>query len=318
MKSATSAEVPEHSLVTWRTNGDQDYAAGLVHGGTIWPLDGVAGIAGDVVEACRLANDAGVDHLVALVTGSRGATSIALDQVELGPPVLRPSKILCLGLNYQAHADGAGFEVPPVPVFFAKFRNGLVGTEGDVVMPRVSREIDYEGELAVVIGRSAKHVSREDALDYVAGYAVFNDVSARDLQLQTSQWTAGKGVDTFGPMGPALVPAALIPDPQNLLLTTKLNGEVKQHDTTGSMVRGVAETIEFISAVMTLEPGDVIATGTPAGVVFEQQAQQRYLVPGDVMEVTIEGLGTLRNTVVEESVESSSHRIAEKSAAGIR
>lgn len=299
MKLQNSTEVPEYSLVTWRRPAEGDYAPGLVHQGAIWPLDGVAGIDGDVISACLLAQESGIDALVSLVTGANGAKPVELDQVELGPPVRHPSKILCLGLNYQAHADGAGFEVPPVPVFFAKFQNGLVGAEGDVVMPRVSRDIDYEGELAVVIGRRAKHVTRENALDYVAGYSVFNDVSARDLQLQTSQWTAGKAVDTFAPMGPGLVPAAVIPDPQDLMLTTKLNEEVKQHDTTGSMIFSVAETIEFISAVMTLEPGDIIATGTPAGVVFEQK-QQRYLIPGDVMEVTIEGLGTLRNPVVAE------------------
>lgn len=300
MTSRINTEVPEYALVTWRRPGDGEFAPGLVHQGAVWPLDGVAGIDGDVIEASLLANSSGVERLASLVTNTAGAVSVSLDLVELGPPVQRPSKILCLGLNYQAHADGAGFDVPPVPVFFAKFQNGLLGDGGDVVMPRVSREIDYEGELAVVIGRKAKHVSREDALDYVAGYSVFNDVSARDLQLQTSQWTAGKAVDTFAPMGPGLVPAALIRDPQDLLLTTKLNGEVKQHDSTGSMIFSVAETIEFITAVITLEPGDIIATGTPAGVVFEQE-QQRWLVAGDVMEVTIAGLGTLRNAVVAEN-----------------
>lgn len=298
MTSDYTTEVAEHSLVTWRTRPDDEFAAGFVHEGAIWPIAEVAGIDGDVIAAAVLANDAGIDELVSRVTGT-GANTVSLTDVKLGPPVLRPSKILCLGLNYKAHADGAGFEVPPVPVFFAKFQNGLVGADANVILPRSDDKVDYEGELAVVIGRRTKQVSREDALDYVGGYVIFNDVSARDLQLATSQWTHGKGVDTFAPMGPGLVPAALIPDPQDLQLTTKLNDDVKQSDTTGSMVFSVAETIEFISEVMTLEPGDVIATGTPAGVVFEQQ-QQRWLVDGDVMAVTIEGLGTLRNPTVRE------------------
>ncbi|WP_109212216.1 MULTISPECIES: fumarylacetoacetate hydrolase family protein [Microbacterium] len=313
MRSDYTTEVPEHSLVTWRTRTDDAFAPGFVHEGAVWPLDGIDGIDGDVVAAAVLANDSGIDELVSRVTGN-GASTVALTDIELGPPVLRPSKILCLGLNYQAHADGAGFEVPAVPVFFAKFQNGLVGADANVVLPRADDKVDYEGELAVVIGKRAKQVSREDALDYVAGYAVFNDVSARDLQLATSQWTHGKGVDTFAPMGPGLVPAALIPDPQNLQLTTKLNDDVKQHDTTGSMVFGVAQTIEFISEVMTLEPGDIIATGTPAGVVFEQQ-EQRWLVDGDVMAVTIEGLGTLRNPTVREAAPAAAARESAASSA---
>lgn len=313
MTSDYTTEVAEHSLVTWRTRAGDEFSPGFVHDGAVWPIADVAGIDGDVIAAAVLANDAGIDELVSRVTGS-GADTVSLADIELGPPVLRPSKILCLGLNYKAHADGAGFELPPVPVFFAKFQNGLVGADANVILPRSDDKVDYEGELAVVIGRRAKHVSREDALDYVAGYAVFNDVSARDLQLATSQWTHGKGVDTFAPMGPGLVPAALIPDPQNLQLTTKLNDDIKQHDSTGSMVFSVAETIEFISEVMTLEPGDVIATGTPAGVVFEQQ-QQRWLVDGDVMAVTIEGLGTLRNPTVSEAAAAQGDRAGAASSA---
>lgn len=295
-----SVEVPDYSLVSWRRPGDSDFTAGLVHRGSVWSLTDVPGIEGDAIRACLLAQESGVEHLASLVTGNDGADTVSLDEVELGPPVPQPQKILCLGLNYKAHADGAGFEVPAFPVFFAKFQNSLVGATGDIVIPRVSQQIDYEGELAVVIGRKAKYVPEDQALEYVAGYSVFNDVSARDLQLQTSQWTAGKALDTFAPMGPALVPAALISDPQNLLLTTKVNGELMQQDTTGSMVYKIAETIAFISSVMTLEPGDIIATGTPAGVMFEQ-ANKRYLEAGDVVEVSIQGLGTIRNSVVAES-----------------
>jgi acylpyruvate hydrolase len=304
MNQQESIEVPDYSLVSWRRPGDSEFATGLVHQGSVWPLAGVPEIDGDVIRACLVAQDSGVEHLASLVTGGEGAVSVSVDDVELGPPVPQPQKILCLGLNYQAHADGSGFEVPPVPVFFAKFRNSLLGATGEIVIPRISQDIDYEAELAVVIGRQAKYVPQERALEYVAGYSVFNDVSARDLQLQTSQWTAGKALDTFAPMGPGLVPAALISDPQNLMITTKVNGEVTQHETTGKMVKGIAETIAFISSVMTLEPGDIIATGTPAGVVFEKE-HKKWLEAGDVVEVAIEGLGTIRNKVVAESTAPS-------------
>ena len=227
-------------------------------------------------------------------------TEIDQEDVELGPPLARPDKILCLGLNYTDHASEAGFEAPTVPIIFSKFRNCLVGPRGSIVMPRASHEIDFEGELAVVIGRAAKYVDEADALSYVAAYSVFNDVTARDLQLRTSQWISGKALDTFAPMGPGLVPAGLVPDPQDLMIRTTVNGKVMQHDSTKHMIFGVAHTIAYLSTLMTLVPGDVIATGTPAGVGFKQEPP-RFLSAGDVVEVTIPGIGTIRNPVVTET-----------------
>lgn len=300
MTSLEDLDVPDYSLVSWRRSGDREYTGGLALDGKVWSLTGVPGIEGDVLAACLAAQDEGVEAVAERVRSDSAIGPMDLADVELGPPVPRPDKILCMGLNYANHAAGAGFEVPAVPVFFSKFRNCLLGPRGAIVMPRVSSDIDFEGELAVVIGRRTKHVDRDDALQYVAGYSVFNDVSARDIQLQTSQWIAGKALDTFAPMGPGLVPAALVPDPQNLVIKTTVNGEIKQNDSTADMIFGVAETIAHISSLMTLEPGDIIATGTPAGVAYEKNPTP-YLLVGDVVEVSIAGLGTLRNPVVPES-----------------
>jgi 2-keto-4-pentenoate hydratase/2-oxohepta-3-ene-1,7-dioic acid hydratase in catechol pathway len=227
-----------------------------------------------------------------------GTETVALSSVRLGPPVPDPDKIICLGLNYSDHAAEAAMALPKAPVLFPKYRNSLAGPHDDIVVPKVATEaLDYEVELAVVIGRRATEVTAADALTYVAGYSAFDDVSARDLQMQTSQWAPGKAIDTFAPMGPGIVPAAEIGDPQNLMLTTRVNGAVLQHESTKRMIFPIAQTIEFITSFMTLEPGDVIATGTPAGVGFARKPPIR-LHAGDVVEVEIEKIGTLRNTVV--------------------
>ncbi len=229
----------------------------------------------------------------------KGDQLLSLDQVELGPPVPDPEKIVCLGLNYPEHASEAELDIPPVPTFFAKFRNSLVGPTSPVILPSADHFIDYEGELAVVIGKRCKHVSEQEALAYVAGYTVCNDVSARMLQMQTGQWTAGKAIDTFLPMGPGIVLAADIPDPQSLTLTTRVNGEVVQHENTSQMIFSVATTIAFLSSFMTLEPGDVIATGTPSGIGARRQPPL-FLHAGDIVEVEIERIGMIRNQMVAE------------------
>jgi 2-keto-4-pentenoate hydratase/2-oxohepta-3-ene-1,7-dioic acid hydratase in catechol pathway len=227
-----------------------------------------------------------------------GTATVALASVRLGPPVPDPDKIICLGLNYSDHAAEAAMALPKAPILFPKYRNSLTGPHDDIVVPKVATEaLDYEVELAVVIGRRASDVAAADALDYVAGYSAFDDVSARDLQMQTSQWAPGKAIDTFAPMGPGIVPAAEIGDPQDLMLTTRVNGTVLQHDSTKGMIFSIARTIEFITSFMTLEPGDIIATGTPAGVGFARKPPIR-LHAGDVVEVEVEKIGTLRNTVV--------------------
>jgi 2-keto-4-pentenoate hydratase/2-oxohepta-3-ene-1,7-dioic acid hydratase in catechol pathway len=260
--------------------------------------------AGESYRSVRSYLSAGPDEQAqVLVWAARkleaGEQVLSLDEVELGPPVPDPEKILCLGLNYPEHAAEAELDIPPVPTFFAKFRNSLVGPASPIILPAASHFIDYEGELVVVIGKRCKHVSEQEALAYVAGYSVCNDVSARDLQMQTSQWTAGKAIDTFLPMGPGIVLAADIPDPQALTLTTRVNGEVVQHESTSQMIFSVAATIAFLSSFMTLEPGDVIATGTPSGIGARRQPPL-FLRAGDIVEVEIEPIGMIRNQMVAE------------------
>lgn len=216
--------------------------------------------------------------------------------IELGPPVPDPDKIICVGINYADHANEAGLAKTEVPLFFAKYRNALTGPTSPILLPRVSSKIDYEGELAFVIGTRCKDVSEQDALQYVTGYTIMNDVSARDLQMRTSQYIAGKTLDTFAPMGPGIVPASAIPDPGAITLTTRVNGQVVQHASTASMIFSVAQIISFLSSLMTLEPGDIIATGTPSGVGF-MRTPPLFLQNGDIVEVEIEGIGQLRNPV---------------------
>ncbi len=226
----------------------------------------------------------------------RGNRVLSLETLELGPPVPNPDKILCLGVNYREHAAEAQQEIPVVPLVFAKFRNSLTGPTSPILLPRVSQLIDYEGELAVIIGKRCKAVTEQEALGYVAGYSILNDVTARDIQAQTSQWTAGKALDTFAPMGPGIVPASQIPDPQTLTLITLVNGQEVQHDCTANMIFSVASALAFLSSLMTLEPGDILATGTPSGVGFKR-TPPLFLQDGDVVEVEIERIGRLRNPV---------------------
>jgi 2-keto-4-pentenoate hydratase/2-oxohepta-3-ene-1,7-dioic acid hydratase in catechol pathway len=311
MTSQQSADLADFSLVRWRRHGGGSFTGGLVHGQRLWSLADVPGIDGDVLRACLVAQeDGGVHALLDRVSDQPPTDPLSLDEVELGPPLTNPDKILCLGLNYTDHASEAGFDAPTVPIIFSKFRNCLIGPRDSIVMPRASSDIDFEGELAVVIGRTAKYVGRDEALQHVTAYSVFNDVTARDLQLRTSQWISGKALDTFAPMGPGLVPAELVPDPQDLMIRTKVNDEVMQHDSTAHMIFDVAGTIAYLSNLMTLEPGDVIATGTPAGVGFKQEPP-RFLSPGDVVEVSIAGIGTIRNPVVAE-VEAQDGAAAER------
>ena len=218
-----------------------------------------------------------------------------LETARLGPPLPDPDKIICLGLNYKSHATETGIPLPEVPILFSKYRNTLTGPTSPILLPGVSEEIDYEAELAVVIGKQCKNVPVESALDYVAGYMALNDVSARDLQFRTGQWLSGKTSDTFAPCGPALVMDE-IHDPQNLKISACVNGETLQQSNTGNMIFSVAETIAYISQLMTLVPGDIISTGTPEGVGFTRKPPI-FLRDGDIVEVEIEGVGKLRNPV---------------------
>jgi 2-keto-4-pentenoate hydratase/2-oxohepta-3-ene-1,7-dioic acid hydratase in catechol pathway len=234
---------------------------------------------------------------VARALATTKSSAAIIDQAYLGPPIPDPDKIICLGLNYRSHAEEAGFKIPTVPILFAKYRNALTGPTSSIRLPSVSQEIDYEGELAVVIGKPCKDVTAADALNVVAGYMAFNDVSARDVQMRTSQWLSGKTLDTFAPCGPALV-VDEIDDPQTLNLATRINGQTLQQSSTRMMIFSVAESIAYISRLMTLQPGDIIATGTPEGVGFKRNPPI-FLQHGDVVEVEIEGIGCLRNPVID-------------------
>jgi 2-keto-4-pentenoate hydratase/2-oxohepta-3-ene-1,7-dioic acid hydratase in catechol pathway len=236
-----------------------------------------------------------VDQVLSQAEGSRWL----MDETKLlfGPCVSSPEKILCIGLNYRRHAAESGAQVPEVPVLFSKFNNSLIGS-GDVIrIPAGAQKIDYEVELAVVIGKIAKAVPPEKALTFVLGYCSANDVSARDLQLRTSQWLVGKTLDGFCPLGPYLVTADEVADPQNLTTRSWLNGELRQNSNTADMVFSVAQIISYISQFMTLKPGDVILTGTPEGVILGMK-ERIWMKPGDEVAVEVGNLGKLVNTLV--------------------
>jgi 2-keto-4-pentenoate hydratase/2-oxohepta-3-ene-1,7-dioic acid hydratase in catechol pathway len=212
-------------------------------------------------------------------------------------PVPRPGKLICIGLNYRDHAAESNMATPKQPIVFSKFSTAVIAPGEPVVLPATSTQVDYEAELAVVIGRRAKDVTREHALDYVLGYTCFNDVSARDFQFADGQWQRGKSCDTFAPMGPTIVTADEVPDPHKLSIKLVLNGQAMQDSNTDQFIFGIPELIEFLSQTITLEPGDVIATGTPPGVGFARKPPV-FLKPGDNMEVVIESVGTLNSPVV--------------------
>lgn len=229
----------------------------------------------------------------------------ALPRVEgtprIGPPVAGTGKFICFGLNYADHAAEAGMEVPPEPVLFMKATSAIIGPDDPVILPRGSDKTDWEVELAIVIGKTAKYVSEADAMGYVAGYTVTNDVSERDFQLKRQgQWTKGKSCDTFGPLGPWLVTPDEVPEPENLKIWLKVNGEMMQDGSTKTMIYGVPYLVHYLSQFMTLHPGDVISTGTPPGVGMGM-TPPRYLRAGDVMELGIEGLGVQRQKVIADT-----------------
>jgi 2-keto-4-pentenoate hydratase/2-oxohepta-3-ene-1,7-dioic acid hydratase in catechol pathway len=226
----------------------------------------------------------------------RGAV-LPLGDLVLGPPVPRPGKLICVGLNYKDHAAESNMAVPKSPVTFSKYVTSVVGPGTPIRLPAVSAQVDYEAELAVVIGRRAKHVSVEAAWDHVLGYTNLNDVSARDLQFADGQWQRGKSCDTFAPMGPAIVTRDAAGDPHKLRIQLRLNGTTLQDSSTEQLIFGIDHVVSFLSQTVTLEPGDVIATGTPPGVGFARKPPV-FLKPGDVVEVEVEGLGVLVNPVI--------------------
>jgi acylpyruvate hydrolase len=252
---------------------------GLGDGGSFTSVRAILAQPADRLTALGQAADA-------LLAKGDGQTVLQADEARFGPPVPDPQKILCVGLNYRAHASEASLDEPPVPLVFAKFANVLIGSGSAIELPPANGEkVDYEGEIAIVIGRPAYRLSEEEALDAVAGWMPFNDVSARDLQTQTSQWTVGKSPDTFGPCGPYLVLDDSLRD-GGLEIETHVNGERVQHAHTDQMIFSVARLIAFLTSTMTLVPGDIIVTGTPEGVGAHRDPP-RFLRDGDVVEVRV-------------------------------
>lgn len=223
-----------------------------------------------------------------------------MGEVQLRAPIARPPKIICIGLNYRDHAEEGKMAIPEVPTVFCKFATSIIGPGDAIVLPKNSTKPDYEAEFVVVIGKRGRHIAEEKWRDYVFGYSMLNDVSARDFQMATTQWTMGKTFDTFAPFGPEIVTADEIADPHNLAISLTLNGETMQNSNTGNMIFRTPQLIAFLSSVFTLEPGDIISTGTPAGVGFARKPP-RWLRPGDEVTVRVEGLGELTNPVVTEA-----------------
>ncbi len=225
---------------------------------------------------------------------------ISINDVRLQAPILNPPKIICLGLNYRDHAAEQGARIPEEPIIFMKPRTSIVGPNQPIVKPRFVKKLDYEGELAVIIGRRGKYIPVSKARDYIFGYTIFNDVSARDIQFKDRQWTRGKSFDTFAPMGPCIVVRDQVRDPENLRIRTWVNCELRQNSSTSNMVFNVYEIVHHLSKVMTLEPCDIIATGTPAGVGVFMKPEPKFLEPGDVVEIEINEIGRLKNEVIAE------------------
>ena len=243
--------------------------------------------------------DASLDRLRALDPASLASVA---GSPRLGACIANVGKFICIGLNFHGHARETGMPIPAHPIVFMKATSSINGPDDDIIMPRGSTQSDWEIELAVVIGTRAKYVTAETALDHVAGYCIVNDVSERHFQTSlTGQWTKGKSCDTFGPTGPWLVTRDEIVDPQNLTMSLDVNGKRMQTGNTNTMIFSVAEIIEHLSGLMSLHPGDVISTGTPPGVGMGIKPQPIYLKRGDVMELTIEGLGTQRQSVTEDA-----------------
>ncbi len=245
-----------------------------------------------------------IERLQSLSAEAESVSQLWLQEADVvwGACVTKPNKLICVGLNYRKHADETNAPYPEYPILFNKFNNTLTGHKHNIAIPSVTTQLDYEVELAIVIGKEAKHVAYADALDYVYGYTIVNDLSARDLQMRTPQWLLGKTCDGFSPLGPYLVSADEVGNPNQLALRTTVNGEVRQNSNTSDMIFDCAEIVSYISQHMTLVPGDVILTGTPEGVVLGlPEEKQVFLQAGDVVTIDIEKLGQLTNYFVAEA-----------------
>ena len=278
-------------LVTFQNNGSAE--PGVIFG------NDVVGLKGAGFPTLQAVIDGGVSarsRVQAWLDKPAAADVAPLAKVRLLAPLPRPTKIICIGLNYRDHAIEAKMEIPSVPTVFSKYATSVIGPGEDIVLPKLSAKPDYEAEFALVIGKGGRHIPRDRWQDYVFGYTNFNDVSARDYQMATTQWMMGKTFDTFAPMGPAIVTADEIADPHALDIQMIINGEVLQSSNTSQLIFRIPDLIEYLSGVFTLEPGDIISTGTPSGVGFSRKPP-RWLKAGDDVVVKISGLGELRNPV---------------------
>jgi len=293
-------------LITFKKNGydrasDERFGIGaLISNGDIVDLTSLASDKSLTATGLLKCFDAGSGFLdkARNIINKELAETVKLEDVTVAACVPRPGKIICIGLNYRDHAAESGMAIPKSPVTFSKYSSCAIGSGEPIEIPLRSIQTDYEAELAFVIGRRAKNVKLNDAMNYVLGYTNFNDVSARDFQFADGQWQRGKSCDTFAPMGSFVATTDEITDPQDLSIRLRLNGETMQDSNTGQMVFGVAELVEFLSRSITLEPGDIVATGTPPGVGFARRPPV-FMKDGDVVEVAIEGLGVLSNPVVK-------------------
>ncbi len=279
-------------IVSYREAGGTGY--GATDGETLWPLAKRQGLPPTLAKALGLADLAG-----RVQRAKEGGQSLPLADVQRRPVIPRPWKIFCVGLNYESHRIETGRPVSEYPTLFTRFATTLVADGEPLVCPKLSEKFDFEGELAVVIGKRGRHIPREEAFSYVGGYTCFNDGSVRDYQRHSSQFTPGKNFDATGAFGPWLVTPDEIPDPSTLTLETRLNGEVMQKAGLDDLIFDVPTLISYISSFATLQPGDVIATGTPGGVGFVRNPPV-FMKPGDTVEVEISGIGTLTNPVVAE------------------
>ncbi|MET0568708.1 MAG: fumarylacetoacetate hydrolase family protein [Hyphomicrobiaceae bacterium] len=280
----------------------QGTALGVVDGETVVDLSAVdaAGVPRDMLSL--IAGGAAAQAAVKTAAAKAPASArLALAAIKPALPIARPSKFVCVGLNYAEHAKEGGHAIPTYPSFFLRVDTSLVPAGAPVVLPKCSIQLDYECELTIVIGKGGRHISEARALEHVFGYTLFNDVSVRDYQRKTSQWTAGKNFDGTGPLGPHIVTAdELPPGASGLRITTRVNGETMQDSTTADTIFSTARTIAILSEIMTLEPGDMIATGTPSGVAHARKPPA-WMKAGDTVEVEVERIGVLRNPVIAES-----------------
>lgn len=271
--------------------------------------DGQIGLAARTADGIRVVFDETLADLDAHISagslaqaGASAAQGVLVDEASLTflPPVARPPKIICLGLNYRDHAEESGLGIPEFPVLFGRFASSLIGHGAPIILPKVSHQLDWEAELVAVIGKGGKNISESTALDHVVGYSVFNDASIRDFQLRTPQWTAGKNFDDSGAFGPWLVTPDEVPaGAAGLKIECRVNGQVMQSSNTGNLIFDVARTIAMLSSFMTLEAGDVLVMGTPGGVGVARNPQV-WMKAGDICEVEIEGIGLLVNPIVAE------------------